>query len=176
MRCSRVSKLLDVKIEIAGVSDVPQLGALHYLSHTTSFAVFASPEWVASRQLENYVTQWTDFLSDSGGDSRTRAWKAVDGESIVGMVRVSTMCATEAQLTSMHVHPDWHRRGIGGLLMNTAVSFMRDAGFETATLGVIQANTAARTLYERGGWQVAELRSTGVEGVPAAVYKLSLKS
>lgn len=167
---------MNVKIDNAGASDAPELGALHYLSHTTSFAEFASPEWVASRRLENYVTQWADFLFGTGGDARARAWKAVDGETIVGMVRVSAMSATEAQLTSMHVHPDWHRRGIGGLLMNTAMSFMRDTGFETAILGVIQANIAARTLYERGGWQVAELRSTGVEGVPAAIYRLSLKS
>lgn len=165
-----------VDIDIAGLSDAPELARLHYLSHTTSFAEFASPEWVESRRLEDYLRQWQEFLSGATRDSRARAWKAVESQVVVGMVRVGAMSEREAQLSSMHVHPQWQRRGIGRLLMDTAVSFMRDAGFETAILGVIQANTAARTLYEHGGWQVAELRPDGIEGVPVATYRLQVKT
>lgn len=167
---------MSIEIDVAGTTDAPELAALHYLSHTTSFAQFASPAWVKSRRLDDYLRQWQEFLSGAVTGPGAQAWKAtIDGDGVLaGMVRVSAVSERVAQLSSMHVHPDRHRRGIGALLMDAAVSFMRDAGFETATLGVIQANTAARTLYERGGWQVSELRPTGVEGVPVAVYSLSL--
>lgn len=166
---------MSVEVAIAGPVDAEALAELHFLSHTTSFAAFASAEWVQSRRLENYRKQWQEFLETAAlEDSRARAWKVVDGGSVAGMVKVQPSTDTEAQLNSMHVHPGRHRQGIGTMLMDAAVAFMREMGYRTATLGVIQANTAARAMYERSGWQVAELRPTGVEGVPVAVYRIRL--
>ncbi len=163
---------MTVSIEVAGSADAAEMAAVHYLSHTTSFAEFASPEWVKSRDPDEYLKQWQAFLT--GNDPRERAWKAVDSGRVVGTVKISAMSDVEAQLASMHVHPEWHRRGIGTQLMDAAMEFMRETGFTTAILGVIQANTAARALYERAGWQVDELRPDGIEGVPVAVYRYDL--
>jgi hypothetical protein len=60
-------------IQIAAAADSDELAALHYLSHTKSFAAFASPEWVASRKLETYQSQWKGHLARR--DPRARAWE-----------------------------------------------------------------------------------------------------
>ena len=168
---------MSIKIEIAGPSDAAEVAALHYLSHTTAFAAFSSPEWVQSRSKDEYLRQWQEFFTNNAEEPRSRAWKARDADgTLAGMVKVAPMDEREAQLTSMHVHPDFHRRGIGRQLMDTAVEFMRDvAGFETAILGVIEANTAARALYERGGWSIDQRRERGNEGVPYFIYRIALK-
>jgi ribosomal protein S18 acetylase RimI-like enzyme len=167
---------MTVNILVGSRCDVDRLAKLQYLSHTTAFAVFASPEWVKSRSLEAYKKQWTEFFDHalSPGDV-SRAWKAEEDGAIIGMVKISRASDVEAHLASMHVHPAHHRRGIGSRLMDEAVRYMRDAGFEIASLGVIQDNLAARSMYELRGWSVHELHPTGIEGVPIAIYRLSLK-
>lgn len=163
------------QLEIADQSDAEAMADLHLLSHTVSFASFASGEWLKSRDISQYREQWHEFFDDTQSDCRSRAWKVTVGESVVGMVKVSPTSDTEIQLSSMHVHPDYQRRGIGSLLMNAAVEFIRDTGFSCATLGVIQANAPARAIYERHGWTARAFSPTGVEGVPVAVYELKIK-
>lgn len=165
---------MSFKVEIAGLADAEVMAELHFVSHTVSFAPFASQEWLASRSRAEYLAQWREFLGSAESDARSQAWKVTDGEVIVGMVKVGPMNRTEAQLSSMHAHPDFQRRGIGSLLMTAATNFLCEAGFSTAILGVIQANTPARAIYERNGWTVRELHETGVEGVPIAVYELDV--
>ncbi len=171
-----MSSRTPVTIAIASAEDAVALAALHHLSHTTSFAPFASDEWLAGRDEAEYVAQWQSFFERATKDRRFRAWKATSGNKLVGMVKVGPENETEAQLTSMHVRPTFRRQGIGSSLMADAVSFMRSEGFRTAMLGVIQANAPARAIYEKHGWTVRELRPTGVEGVPVAIYELDLKA
>lgn len=153
----------------AALPDADDVAALHYLSHTTSFAAFASPAFVASRRLDDYRVQWREFLGKQ--PPRARAWVArVDGR-IVGIVRVTPMAEEGlAQLSSMHVHPDMQGRGIGRALMTVAEDFIRETGYSRAILGVVQANDRARMLYERMGWTAVERHPSGVEGVPYATY------
>lgn len=161
-------------IEIAAPADAGGLAALHHLSHTKSFAAFASLEWVRSRKLEAYLSQWRDNLNKdnlSRKDQKSRTWVALVDGRIVGMVRISPMAEEGlAQLTSMHVSPDHQGQGIGGSLMKTAEEFIREAGYRRAILGVIAANRRARALYEKSGWTMIKEHPTGVEGVPTAVY------
>lgn len=161
-------------IEVATPADADGLAALHHLSHTKSFAAFASPEWVKSRRLETYLTQWRNNLDKDNlnpKDPKSRTWVAHAEDRIVGMVRISPMAEDGlAQLTSMHVDPDHQGQGIGGALMKTAEGFIREAGYRRAILGVIVANRRARALYEKSGWTMIEEHPTGVEGVPTAVY------
>ncbi len=163
-----------LKVEIAGPGDAEALGHLHYISHIVSFAPFTPTEWINTRQESDYVKRWKDALSAAESDPRSCAWKVVDSCTPVGTVRIHRETDTHAQLNSMHVHPDHHRRGIGNLLMEAATEFMKKAGYLSATLGVIQANTGARAFYEHHNWAVDELFPTGVEGVPIAVYRLRL--
>lgn len=162
-------------IEIATVADADAVAALHYLSHTESFAPFASDGWLAARDLADYQARWRETLGQVG--SRDRTWVARANGRIVGMVRVHPGREQRvAELTSMHVHPDFQRRGIGRALMSTADKFMRQAGYERAILGVIQENHPARALYESAGWTVSELHPSGVEGVPIAIYAKPLRA
>jgi mycothiol synthase len=60
----------------------------------------------------------------------------------------------EAYLGQIGVRPAWRRRGLGGLLLATALRSYRDAGYERSSLTVDSANpTGALGLYERVGFR-----------------------
>ena len=96
-------------------------------------------------------------------------------DEIVGSVHVSPDDSPDydAQLIGMHVEPHLTGSGIGGLLMKSALEFIREQGFERVELGVIVGNTGARRFYEAHGWVPVRTFPKGVEGVPWAVYELS---
>jgi ribosomal protein S18 acetylase RimI-like enzyme len=166
------AKTTGVSIRVAAPADADEMARLHYKSHVESFASFVPEEWVRTRDLEAYRGRWVRTLSQV--DSRNCAWVAEVGGQVVGMVQVYQLEGTRAELSSMHVRPGLMGRGIGALLMDAAMTFIRDAGYREARLGVVAANERARRFYERFGWHECHYQEVGVEGVPVYHYCLEL--
>ena len=69
------------------------------------------------------------------------------------------------------------RGGLGRQLLDEAVGFLREQGYDEATLWVLASNDRARRFYEGGGWTSDEaVREEAWEGVPLreARYRLRL--
>jgi mycothiol synthase len=63
----------------------------------------------------------------------------------------------EAFVGQLGVRPTWRRRGLGGLLLATALESYRAAGYERSVLTVDTGNaTGALRLYERAGYAVKD--------------------
>jgi acetyltransferase len=81
----------------------------------------------------------------------------VDGR-IIGTVSLQPAWAPNqphrADVAKLLVHPDWQRRSVGALLMQTLEDFARRAGFTLLTLDA-KAGSAAERLYRRLGWTLA---------------------
>jgi GNAT superfamily N-acetyltransferase len=60
--------------------------------------------------------------------------------------------AGHAELVGMWVHPDWRRRGIGGLLVRAVIDWATAAPFGAIDLWVTVGNDAAEALYTRLGF------------------------
>lgn len=57
-----------------------------------------------------------------------------------------------AEIESVHVHPDWRSRGIGGVLVEAAVERARSAGCYRVQLTSNVARADAHRFYERHGF------------------------
>lgn len=57
--------------------------------------------------------------------------------------------------TTVYVHPDHHRRGVGRALYTELLSRLRDAGFHTAIGGITLPNDASVRLHESMGFRPA---------------------
>ena len=64
----------------------------------------------------------------------------------------------EAHISTIAVHPDHRRRGIGGLLLRGAIQMAIPLGANMITLEVRQSNIGAINLYAKQGFQVVGRR------------------
>jgi GNAT superfamily N-acetyltransferase len=56
---------------------------------------------------------------------------AHDGDRLAGIARLASDGTFVAHLMDMAVHPDYQKRGIGGLLAKRMIQYCKDRGFET---------------------------------------------
>ncbi|ELS04657.1 ribosomal-protein-alanine acetyltransferase [Xenococcus sp. PCC 7305] len=64
----------------------------------------------------------------------------------------------EAHITLLGIHPDYHRQGLGTLLLYTLLKDAVAQKLERATLEVVTSNEVAMSLYEKFGFTVAGTR------------------
>lgn len=61
-------------------------------------------------------------------------------------------------ITNVAVCEKYRRRGIGGMLINAVINSAEEKGLSALTLEVRKSNTAARSLYEKYGFEEIGLR------------------
>ncbi len=85
----------------------------------------------------------------------TRGVVAVsDPDRVVGVVRMGRDPDEQGvgHVFSLYVDPAAQGGGVGRLLLDDAVSWLRDQGLAEATLWVFEANARARAFYALHGW------------------------
>jgi GNAT superfamily N-acetyltransferase len=116
------------------------------------------------------------YLDQLDIDARRAAWARTIAEA--DWPRTGTLVATEAngnvvgfahvgpardddldpllvgELASIYLLPQVWGSGVGRRLMLAAVNVLRDAGFGSAILWVLDGNDRAQRFYEIGGWQL----------------------
>jgi GNAT superfamily N-acetyltransferase len=135
-----------------------------------AIAVVHLRSWQAAYQ--GLVPQ--DFLDGLDVSHRRLAWQRILGETewprvgtfvveidknVVGFVNVGPTRdrdedpATVGEVTAIYVLGEAWGTGAGRRLMAAAVDSLKEAGFEQATLWVLDTNHRTRRFYETGGWR-----------------------
>jgi phosphinothricin acetyltransferase len=111
----------------------------------------AFPPWVENVREETWAAM--DVALREGATAIAEEDGAVVGFAC-GVVRGPRL----GEVTELYVRPAARRRGLGKRLLRAVVDRLRDRGAEFVSVGVGPANTPARTLYERAGFRVEEVR------------------
>ncbi len=119
-------------------ADVPSAAALEK-------EIFGEEAWSAGDYMETLALPFTTSLA------------AVEGDRLIGLAVVRN-AAGEGYLSNIFVSPNYRRRGIGRLLLNTLFSRVSAGITEGFVLEVREGNTPAIRLYESLGFQVVGMR------------------
>jgi GNAT superfamily N-acetyltransferase len=87
----------------------------------------------------------------------------LDGR-IVGSIVIHGLADNTAMLRFFLLHPDTRGRGIGREMMNKAVAFCRERGFQKMTLWTISELKAAAHLYRATGFVVTREKTHEIWG------------
>ncbi len=108
--------------------------------------------------------RWARWFTGSRAFEPDLSWLVLDGDEVAAFLLSYFWEADavgsgvrEAFVGQLGVRPAWRRRGLGGLLLATALRSYEAAGYERSALGVDTANaTGALGLYERAGFAVKD--------------------
>jgi [ribosomal protein S18]-alanine N-acetyltransferase len=100
-------------------------------------------------------------------------WIACDGDDPVGFV-LALAVASECEILSLGVLPQWRRAGTGLFLLDTVCAEARRRHAERIVLEVAVDNETARALYEKRGFVRVGRRPAYYRRAPAPVDALVL--
>jgi len=104
--------------------------------------------------------RWSQWFTGARAFRPAVSWLALDGDEVAGYLLTYFFAAEtaatgvrEAYVGQLGVRSAWRRRGVGGLLLTTALASYRAAGYDRAALTVdTHSPTGALGLYERAGF------------------------
>jgi ribosomal-protein-alanine N-acetyltransferase len=136
--------------------DVPRVAVIDRLSFPTPWPP-SSYFLELGRRDRAYYVLIAPLLSSAQPEPRWRRWLLTVGQSddaprIVGYVGLRVE-GPSAHLSTVAIHPDWRRLGLGELLLLTAIEKAIGMGGRVITLEVRAYNSVAHRLYEKYGFR-----------------------
>jgi GNAT superfamily N-acetyltransferase len=125
---------------------------------TEEHARYYHDQWDFDVTFETQVSrELSDFIA-AYRDQRDGLWVALMMEKFAGCVAIdgAQSAGEGARLRWFIVTAEFHGLGIGTSLIKEAVEFCRKAGHHAIYLWTFEGLDAARTLYERAGFSLAE--------------------
>ncbi len=97
------------------------------------------------------------YLRDLKG--RGEVWVADCGGTVVGSIAIVEVSPVEAQLRWFLIEPAFRGIGLGKALMETALAYCRERGYDRVFLWTVGELSAARHLYEIYDFTLVETKS-----------------
>ncbi len=122
--------------------DIDDVGELHTLVREKTYKSI-----IKGYRSHSTTPFWRMRFPAEAATNRLLIASGERGETI-GFVYVG-----QGTLFAIHVHPDWHGRGVGRALLRAGRNTLVELGFRRAALWVIAGNERACRFYERDGWR-----------------------
>jgi ribosomal protein S18 acetylase RimI-like enzyme len=133
--------------------DLPAVAALIHKSHEGSLDAALNLTYATPALCRGFVE--TLVLRAGCGRFNAEASLLAEGkDGPLGVVLASELSRTNGHICQVSVDPSGQSRGLGSLLLVSALDALRRASFETASLSVTVGNGRAYTLYTRLGFKL----------------------
>lgn len=143
-------------IRPATVDDVDAFVSMKNDAWRWAYEGILPPEHLAALTIDAQAAGWRKRLAEPD-HADTWVFVALDGGELVGVAGAERSRDDDAgpstgELGMLYLARDHVGTGLGRALNDRALSALRDAGFDRATLWVLEANRRGREFYEHVGW------------------------
>jgi GNAT superfamily N-acetyltransferase len=155
---------MDAEIRRAQPSDARGVASLHVRAWQAAYRGLVPDTVLDGLSVDAREERWRALLAEG-----SRTLLACDGGTVAGFCSVIApardpcLSADAAEIAAIYVDPDRWRAGVGRALLGTALGELRDEGFATAVLWLLEGNDRALRFYESFGF--ARDGATGTEPV-----------
>ncbi|MGD8175313.1 N-acetyltransferase family protein [Marinimicrobium sp. ARAG 43.8] len=134
--------------------DAEAIGKVRVAAWRAAYQHFMPKEFLKALDPANNLAELKERLSNQSSDftlSVAEDLRQVVAFSIVGKPRYEAAGKT-IELWALNVLPEYWRMGIGSRLVERAITYALDAGFESIELWCIKGNTPAQEAYKKLGF------------------------
>lgn len=142
-------------IRAATPDDARPVAEVHVSSWRHAYRGLLPEQYLERLSVDDREAMWRGAFADP--DPKSGAFVAEEDGRIVGFAsfgpsRDEGVLDGTGEVPAIYVDPAVLGTGVGRELFEAAAVGLRDAGFATATLWVLEANALARRFYEKAGW------------------------
>ncbi len=143
-------------IRKAEFKDAPGVAKVHVETWQSHYRGQIPDDYLFSLSVEKRTKIWEENFSNLKSQKIT--FVAEESGEILGFCSVGSSRDVGApektgELYAIYLNPLKQRQGIGSALMKAGLDFLREEGFDKATLWVLRTNTQTIRFYEAKGWQ-----------------------
>ncbi len=145
-------------IRRAEPADAEAIAAVHVRSWQAAYLGLMPQAYLDGLTPAMRLPVWERLLGESS-PPRTEVLVAEADGSVAGFAALGpgrdddVDPASVAEISAIYLMPEVWGAGVGGRLIAAVLDSLATAGYEQATLWVVDGNTRARRFYERGGWR-----------------------
>ncbi|GIH59681.1 GNAT family N-acetyltransferase [Microbispora siamensis] len=145
-------------IRRAEAADAEAIAAVHVRSWQAAYPGLMPQAYLDGLTPATRLPVWNRLLGESS-PPRTEVLVAEADGSVVGFAAFGpgrdddVDPASVAEISAIYLPAEVWGAGVGRRLMAAALDSLAAAGYEQATLWVVDGNMRARRFYERGGWR-----------------------
>jgi ribosomal protein S18 acetylase RimI-like enzyme len=144
-------------IREATLKDLPEVKEVAISSYNDTFSWYNTPE----NLLHYFQSVYSlDNLEKELSEPKSKLFLAVEDDKIEGFARLREYSEVEhllgkntVELQRLYVLTSAHGKSIGSTLINFAIQYAKDQGYEWLWLGVWEKNYKAQKFYEKWGFE-----------------------
>jgi GNAT superfamily N-acetyltransferase len=145
-----------MEVRRARLPDAMSIVSVHVRSWQAAYRGLLPQDFLDGLDPANREKAWGPRLANPHGYET--ALVIEDAGSIEGFAHVCQARDADAtagdvgEVAAIYLLPEVWGKGYGRVLMAKALSTLKDSGFSSATLWVLEGNDRARRFYEAGAW------------------------
>ncbi|UCC19193.1 MAG: bifunctional helix-turn-helix transcriptional regulator/GNAT family N-acetyltransferase [Promethearchaeota archaeon] len=137
-------------------------GDIGYITYR--HGVIYANEYQLDETFEAYVAKYMAEFIENYDPNKDHLWVVEIGTEIVGSIAIVKNDDKTAQLRWLLVEPHMRNKGIGTKLMDEAINFCKNRGYQKVILGTFSDLLIARKMYEKNGFQLIGSESHHIWG------------
>jgi GNAT superfamily N-acetyltransferase len=147
---------MPLRIREAVPRDAGAIAKVHVRAWQDAYRGQLTDDYLDGLRVEDRLEQHRRSLQEPMAEWRT--WLAEDDRGLAGFAVTGPSQDADAdpktgEVYAIYLEPDRVGTGVGRGLFAHAVDDLRDRGFRTATLWVLESNERTRRFYEIAGWK-----------------------
>ena len=147
---------MPLRIRESTPQDAEAIAGIHVRAWQTAYRGQLSDDYLAGLRVDERLDMHRSALE--APPAEYRMWVAEDsgrpiGFAVTGKSQDADAEDRTAELFAIYLEPDRLGSGVGRELFQYAVDDLRERGFRSATLWVLETNERARRFYEIAGWK-----------------------
>jgi GNAT superfamily N-acetyltransferase len=147
---------MPLRIREGEPKDAEAIADVHVRAWQSAYRGQLTDDYLDGLKVEDRLERHRQSLEEPMAEWRT--WVAEDDRGLAGFAVTGPSQDADADLKTAEVYaiylaPDRVGSGVGRELFAHAVDDLRDRGFRTATLWVLETNEQTRRFYEIAGWK-----------------------
>lgn len=143
-------------IRIATLQDAEAIALVHIRSWQKMYQEFIPETILNDLSLTERTQQWHELIKQDVSVLVIEIEGKLVGFASICPFREVDADSSRGEISAIYLHPDYWRMGLGSQLCWAALAELKNLGYQTVSLWVLEDNAQARGFYEALGFEITE--------------------